>query len=262
MSVLNPALYEAMAAVFGADNVRVTYDGIPMSGTYVRDLHGRPRFQPVIRGEYLVTHCPYCRDRRWRLWINHSWGTKDPETGYPRYWLAICFNEDCLRKGDNLEHLKESLSNYRVQAASGGIEIPVVMSGPAARLRVNSLPPDFVLLSNLSRRHIARTYVVERRFDPVELAQVWGIGFASDQWVGRGRLVIPLRARLKDAGIATKIDAYQIVGYQRRLLGPPRVLANGKKEPKYLTDGPKSELLYGLDRVPLDDSPVVCARCR
>jgi hypothetical protein len=236
-----------MIAVFGAGKVRIVDAGVPMQGTYLPTLDGRLRFQPVVKGEYYVTNCLYCNDTRKRLWINHCWGVRDARTGDRRYWLACCFNEDCLRLGDHLEDLKERLVNYDVQAGSGRVclPMPTVVSTPVLR-RVD-LPDDFVLLSDLRRGHPARRYVRRRRFRPDELARDWGVGFSLSAYclTSGGRLLIPLRARLPDEG-------WSVVGWQARAI-------EEETTPKYYTrpGTPKSKMLYGLEHVSDDDRPVL-----
>lgn len=244
---LNPALYRAMAAVFGEHNVRIRNAGEPMQGTYLTLPDGRLRFEPSSNGEYYVTHCLFCNDTRHRLWINHCWGVQDERTGDRRYWLAICYNEDCLRYGDHLEDLKERLSNYHVHAASGRIALapPLIVSG--SPLRRIALPKDFVPLNELERGHPARRYVRGRDFQPDRLAQDWGVGFSTSAYClsPTGRLVIPLRASLPGEG-------WCVVGWQARAITP-------SEEPKYYTrhNTPKKALLYGLERVDGDGSPVL-----
>ena len=46
-------------------------------------------------GETYNIHCPFCRDRSFRLSVNHSWAFPDAHTRRERLWLAKCFHEDC-----------------------------------------------------------------------------------------------------------------------------------------------------------------------
>jgi len=244
---LNPVLYNAMVAVFGHDRIRIVHEGQSLHGSYYADTNGRQRFRSVNAGEYYVTNCPYCNDLKKRLWINHAWGVEDPKTGDPRYWLAHCFNEDCLHKGDHLDDLKERLLDYQINAASGRIQLPPPQVVSGSLLRRIQLPKDFVLLSDLKRGHPARRYLRSRQFDPDQLAREWGVGFSREAFClsPQGRLLIPLRAHLPEHGWCD-------VGWQARSIDP-------NEELRYFTRSGtrKNAILYGLDHVTEDHQPVL-----
>jgi hypothetical protein len=93
---LNQDLYDQLVSRFG--RVKIGNPGVPMAYSVVKNpITQRNDIMVSARqcGEYYIVCCPYCKDNRFRLWINHRWGTEDPVTGttfWPSRW-AYCFNE-------------------------------------------------------------------------------------------------------------------------------------------------------------------------
>lgn len=250
---LNPRLYASLQRVTKV--VTISNAGQPMAAVYYPGPDGKPRLTVSSPGEYYVADCPFCHDTRGHLYVNHRWGVRDPVGGTRNLWLANCFLSDCMRSWENRRKLLEMVEDYALAAAAGVVRVPDV-AGKAPGLVRYELPHDFRLLTDLPRGHPARRYVRRRGFGPDELARGWGVGFSSALYREvPGRLVIPLRANLGENTPAAlgRPGAWDVVGYQGRLLGDPR-----GKTPKYLTtQTPKSRLLYGLDRVPPGAAPVV-----
>jgi hypothetical protein len=247
MPVLNPELYNALCREFG--EVRITNQGMPMLGYYSRDGSGRTRMIISTKGEYYVINCPYCRERKFRLWIHHRWGIKDSTTGTRNYWLAYCFNEDCLRDEENRLNLIERTIWYHRMAQANRIAVAEGAATNVAEPRDPGkpipLPGGYVPLDELDFDHPARCYVRARGFKSGALASKWGVGFSPSKFSSHdGRLVIPFH-RI--------VDGKPIVwGWQGRAIGD-RVL------PKYITAKgfKKSEYLYGLPRVDDGAGPVL-----
>jgi hypothetical protein len=246
MNVLNPRLYWALKRAFG--RVRVSNPGVPMTATYTPGPDGRPRLTPHVNGEYYVVVCPFCHDTKGHLYVNHRWGVRDRENGTRNLWLANCFLDDCMTKWENREALAERLEDYSLSAAAGELVLAEAVEAPPFELW--ELPRNFTLLSDLGPKHLACRYVCDRGFSPPELSREWGIGYAcADYGADRGRLIIPLRACLRDFNDPGELDgdedAWQLVGYQSRAVWE-------SQHPKYLTTQGtrKSRLLYGLDRLP------------
>ncbi len=93
--VLNPTLYSRLGLAFG--KVEVSNEGEPATFGGVRCGKYSGRVM-VTRGEYYKLSCPYCPDRRFRLYVHHLWCQPDPLTGEPMRHLAHCFNNDCLKQ--------------------------------------------------------------------------------------------------------------------------------------------------------------------
>jgi hypothetical protein len=63
-------------------------------------------------GEDYAVCCPVCFDRRFRLYINHNFGMREPTTGKLFNHLmnmVHCFNEDC-NVTEVVEEIKEQLA--------------------------------------------------------------------------------------------------------------------------------------------------------
>lgn len=259
MKPLNPTLYDALRRAFR--HVRISNEGQLMKASYLM-WGGKERLRPdpSSRGEYYIICCPYCHDTSFHLYINHRWGVRDPRNGTRNLWLACCFKSDCLREWENRDDLAERLHPYNL--AQPARDIPVIEAAGPTVLGPMELPRDHRLLTELPKGHPARNYVRRRGFKPTELAELWGIGFSSDEYREYpGRLVIPFRVCMGDyfepadlANTAEDPDIWEVVGYQGRLLGDPR-----SGQPKYLTKQGtrKSEVVYGIERVPFDDQSAV-----
>jgi hypothetical protein len=243
MQPLNPTLYRALLREFG--KVLVADEGAEMVATYHRDPDGRTRMSVVSAGEYYRINCPFCVDLRFRLWINHRWGVRDPRTGTRNRWLAICFNENCLASEENRLDLIERTSWYQRGAGAGRV---AVLAGRVvdAGQRI-ALPRDFVPLDQLPKDHPARRYVRGRGFDPDRLARLWGVGFSEREAFclsSVGRLVIPVYKPHEGKFVCWGWQARAVVEEQwgRYFTAP------GLK---------KSHLLYGLERAVKGAGPVL-----
>jgi hypothetical protein len=179
-------------------------------------------------------NCPYCGDRRGRLYINYRWNTRTRNGDRFGRNLAICFNEGCDLKGLELE-LGALARNWPV------VDRPYaskVEDGPEFAQQV--LPGVCQPLDTLPVTHAACRYVIKRGFDPVELGKFWGVCYCSKCEVTpktpfpdlvQGRLVIPI----------FKEDV--LVGWQTRAIVDGDV-------PKYYTmpGFPKSRMIFNQDR--------------
>jgi hypothetical protein len=243
MTVLNPSLYHALQQ-FGA--VSVSAPEVPMQAIYTREPGGRIRMNVICSGEYYVLSCPYCHDTRGRLWVNHRWGVPDATTRTRNYWLAICFNENCLANEENRSDFIARTIWYQREARAGRVQLG---AGRAENVgRPIPLPADYIRLDQLPEDHLARRYVLQRGFDPDELARDWGVGhsFACFTLSPCGRLLIPV-CRLEQG----KPVCW---GWQSRSIEP-----NDETRYRYFTAPrlKKSHLLYGLERVDASTAPVL-----
>ncbi|MEJ7639725.1 MAG: hypothetical protein WKF75_17570, partial [Singulisphaera sp.] len=100
----NPELYEALQRVFGTVAIAKDREDFKLSPTVTPSYrNGKITFKQEVLdyGETYRVDCPFCNDRRQRLWINHLWAEEDEETGRDNLHLATCFNEECLKDHDN-----------------------------------------------------------------------------------------------------------------------------------------------------------------
>jgi hypothetical protein len=81
---LHQNLYERLQRRFG--DVAITHEGEEMEAYFteapcVVDRHGRPcnRLEILSAGEEYLINCPFFKDTRKRLSINHAFGCWDPE---------------------------------------------------------------------------------------------------------------------------------------------------------------------------------------
>lgn len=195
----------------------------------------------ISRGEAYRVNCPFCNDRRGRLWINHCWGYRDPITGKSNLWLSICYNENCLNDPINRQSLysmvfddfgpeddKDFIVNYSDKDNSQ-LELN--------NLKEVSLPGTVIPLDELSDSHPAVQYLTERNFDVKILSKIFSVGFClkSDEnyFFANNRIIIPIYMN------------NVLVGWQARLIGDNKY----KGCPKYLTmpGFRKSQVLYNFD---------------
>lgn len=171
--VLNPELYASLQRAFGR---------VQVSSAGQSSADGRG-------GEHYRVDCPYCGDRRGRLYVSYLWGTTGPD-GRPRYHLLCCFNEDCLADADRRRDFRQ-----RVLA---GVRLPAIVPPPAAvRTTLNppSWPGPVVRLDRLPSAHPAVVYVRQRGFDPQVLGRYYGVSYcvsSSRYPQAAGRIVVPV----------------------------------------------------------------------
>jgi hypothetical protein len=237
MQVLNRVLYSKLRRHFGG--VRVSCAGEAMICRATRSLEGDPRLTVFHAGEYYQICCPYCDDTRFRLYINHRFGTKDVR-GRPLTFLAICYNESCMSKRENLYDFLERLDELSLTEAnvSRGKIVP-----EEAR---EVLPPGpCVSLTDLPAKHPAIAYLRSRRFDIAELGTKHLVSYCFDSryTLAKNRLIIPVYEKGK------------LKGWQARYPGELDWKGPKKKElpPKYFScpgSHFRSRCIYGFETMP------------
>lgn len=234
VSVLNPTLHRRLGRRFGA--VKVSGAGEAMVAKAVKDAQDRPELLIEHAGEYYQVNCPYCRDTRHRLYVNHRFGQLDA-FGRRLNFLAICYNEGCLGRRDNLIDFLEQLEAADLSDA-------VVQKGRVVPEEAREvLPPGPTIpLSRLRRAHPARVYVQSRGFDPDELAEKFDVSYCTNSryTLARDRLIIPVYEHGK------------LRGWQARFIGELDWKGPKKKElpPKYFSCPDshfRSKCVYGLE---------------
>lgn len=236
---LNPVLYSRLRALFG--RVKVKNKGEAMvASPYFDEATRRPRLAIGHLGEYYDVCCPFCGDQRFRLSISHRYGCRGDD-GRSYWFLAYCFNEDCLTPGGGHDHdLKDMVSArglVRLHEAPlrQGVEVSPenrvsVPPGPCRRL--DALPYD----------HRACQYLRARGYDPGRLARAYGVAYCeSSQWTHAARRIV-----------APVVIGGKLRGWQARYVGelpwkdPAR---RAGLPPKWYTDPAMktSRWLYNLD---------------
>lgn len=234
---LNPYLYGRLQAVF--KSVKVGREGLAMVNPRVlRDpVTGALRLFFDEAGENYQVCCPFCRDRRHRLFINHRWGANDP-AGRPAWYLAVCYNETaCMTAAGNRDALQ--------LLVEGDLSLATAAIRPGeVRRRAEDVdwPGPVTRLDRLPRAHEARAYVRRRGLDPDRVARFYGAAYCADSlfYYARDRIVAPVYQDGK------------FVMWQARYLGELDWHAKGDAKPRvpkyFNTPGaPKSQFLYNLD---------------
>jgi hypothetical protein len=114
-------------------------------------------------GDYYRVNCPFCRDTRQRLWINHMYAMQGPD-GQRMTHLAHCYNESCLERPGRRRELAERLLGFQNVNNRGSLGMYVEQGirddTPAGPSR---LPGECVRLLDLAPSHPARHYMQHKR---------------------------------------------------------------------------------------------------
>lgn len=217
MSVLNPRLYRRLGQRFG--DVKVSNRGEAMICQAVKSNNDESQLLIGHAGEYYQVSCPYCKDTRHRLYVNHRFGKHDAH-GRPLLFLATCFNENCLNNRDNFKDFLDQLEKDELVEATvkPGKIVP-------EELREVLPPGPTIPLHRLRRTHEARVYLQSRGFDPDELSERFGVTYcqSSRYSFARNRLIFSIYEKGK------------LKGWQARYVGELDWKGPKKKElpPKY-----------------------------
>ena len=231
--MINVPLYNALAAVFG--KVLISNEDEPAH--IVEKASAVARQAPKLRphgGEQYRVCCPFCGDKRHRLYISHAWNTRVKIGGLRMQdsSLLICHNEDCLSDRDNYERLATAVL-ARIDPSA---EVPVIVSEgvmPDQEQKKIQLPAGAAPLSAHSLPGIVK-YVRERGFDPDVLGKDWNVCTAHVPYYGTEVLVFPI---YKDSRLVT---------WQARFPGESYKYL-GKHKYFWPAGTRKSWLLYNID---------------
>ena len=233
--MLRPELYDRLVQRLG--EVRVANEGEAMNAWVTYDpVTRRPRLVENWPGEYYRVCCCFCKDTRFRLYINHRWGRYEPSVRSKNLWLAHCFNENCLARPGRARQLYDYVFDDFGDVQLGKDIILPGKRAPRAPAVVEP-PGTMVPLSQLPAEHPACRYVLERGYDPSDLSARYRVHYCTQATAQcpqvTGRLVIPIYMRGK------------LVGWQARYLGKPpaRHIAKYHSMPHMN----KGEILYNFD---------------
>lgn len=239
---LNPTLYNTLRQRF--QSVMVANENSAMVGYNAPNArNGRLDYVVSSWGEYYRIRCPFCKDNRHRLWINHLYGMPDwnRDNRYPESWLAVCYNENCTASPGRRQQLYQMIfgfQNFRDRRAPSVIEIGEDNTLP---LGTAQPPGEIMWLRDLSADHPARTYLIGRRFNPDYLSDNFKVG-----WVFRAFVDVDERLSIMQGRIYLPVYMNGgLAGWQGRLTwDPPK-----GGPPKYYTlpAMPKRRILYNYD---------------
>lgn len=231
---LNPLLYSLLQNKFG--EIKIANEGVSAAYEVMPDPYrpGRTVLQGHNWGEYYCVNCPFCKDTRHRLWINHLYGS-DYDHGRRLFThLAHCYNENCTRQPGRGEQLEDLVFGYgKPIIKRAPIKAVTTVFAPQAV----DVPGEIVPVDEMPETHPVFSYLRTRKFDPEELARDFSIGVCvkvtNDRYrIANNRLYIPVRFN------------GALVGWQARAIG------DDSFGPKYF-NAPgmsKSKLLYNYDR--------------
>jgi hypothetical protein len=241
---LNHRLYQLVRERLG--EVKVANEGAPFEAFPTRDFT-RPsgqRLEITAHGESYRVNCCFCGDTRFRLWIGHYYG-QPGLNGWPMYQLATCFNssdgENCARK--HRQELADRIFGF-FNRGQRPPDMPI-RHVPAAsnELRLMPWPGLIQSMRDLSLDHHAYRYLVDRGFDPIYLAERWGVGYCEQASAAYGALTGRIFAPI--------FQHNTFVGWQGRWPADyPKERGKQLGTPKYFTcpSMPKGKLLYNYDR--------------
>jgi hypothetical protein len=258
MPPLNRHLYNALQRRFR--RISISSEGEryvpgPIVGIYA---NGRQQRSLFCAGEYYRVNCPFCRDSRQRLYINHMFGVVDPVTGDDHLHLAHCFNEACIGDRPMQRRVYEMIYPFgygrRQTQAQITSSSTSVLSVAATRI---VLPQNLVPLTDLAASSACR-YLLSRGFDPEYLIATYDVSFcpqsATPPPAITDRIVIPVYSSPAVFSGGLPGADWRLAGWQARAVHEPL-----GREPKYLSARgmKKSQLLYGLRQSLATTGPVV-----
>ena len=224
-------LYSMLESKFG--KIKVSNEGHSLQAR-TRKIGYEVKTEILYPGEYYCVNCPFCNDRRQRLWINHR---------FAEYrWLAVCYNETrCMDGPFGKENRKEL---YRlVFHTDSPIILPVlqgVETDPSKPLSEISLPGDVLFFDELPEDHISRLYLNSRGYDPMELQRFYGMGYCTKVF---DNAHYPLVSRI----FIPVIMNGMLVGWQGRFVGDPDWKVSRVQKYFNLRGMSKKDMLYNFD---------------
>lgn len=234
-------MYSKICSIYGYHHVRVKYPGekiqyhLSMIGEYSIDFWG----------ETYNLCCPFCGDKRYRLYINHYW-SMEPNVDSFRKFLVKCFNEtDCMSNKNNRYYLWEQIESGIPDPTAPFYCTPIVSSPCPINVTNQNLPQGSIPISQLSPQHIANKWLENRNFDPVIISKKYNLHYVS--WLPsfpssiHGCLIVPV------------YHNSTLVGWQARNL------SETSKLKYYNVPGQwRSSVLYNYDNAVSSDYVFVC----
>jgi hypothetical protein len=202
--VLNRVLYGLLLERFGRVEVASPGEAAIPGPVSVNPRTHRIEASFSLLGEYYKICCPYCNDRRIRLYVNHLWCTPSPADGEPLWHLATCYNEGCLaEKYRDFHERVWGWQNASARAAMKKMRVDpgIVFDRP---LSTAPMPGECFRVDELEKTHPAVAYLEDRGFDVRELGETWDVAFckrAEGIYANAGRrIVIPIQSQALRVG--------------------------------------------------------------
>lgn len=235
--VLCPELYRALR-FHCPGGVKIASQGEPFRGNF---SNTRNRMDVLTAGEYYCVNCVFCHDTKHRLWVNHRFGQLDA-SGRPMFFLAICYNENCMSKPGNTQKFTDTLFSFKNRSERNYRPFALNQAMPvyADDTRGGYQPPGEVYpLADLARtmpNHPAVLYMCQERRYTSAMLQKYEIGYcvraAAEYRAAQDRIIFPIRMH------------GDLVGWQARLVG-----SSGLRGLKYygMRNMRKRTFLYNYD---------------
>jgi len=202
---LNPALYDRLKELY--DDVLINHEGEAFDRpAYIDPITGKRMLAKVRGGEFYRINCPFCPDRKRRLYVSYMFG-KMLSDGRKGNFLIHCFNADCLDDPQNLYEFTQGLEMGTKSLAA----LPVA-KGRKAEPKVITMPGVCTPLHKLPYHHPANAYLLSRHVDGHLLSKWHGVSYCVAVTNPRfrtalHRIIVPIR------------DATGLIGWQGRFVG-------------------------------------------
>jgi hypothetical protein len=239
---LNSVLYTLLKHKF--QEVVIANEGVSAHVQRLADPLRPGKFieRPLMWGEYYCVNCPFCRDSRYRLWVNHLYGS-DYENGRRSHThLATCYNENCMAQPGRRAQLEQLIFGpgrpllKKVQIKAPSCEFVHTAVEP---------PGEVCSIAGMPDTHPAVQYMRSRGFDPMELDKHFSVGVCTRienvrYRIMLNRVYIPI------------VFNHALVGWQGRA-------SNDASTPKYYNcpGTSKSRMLYNFDNASREPYVVV-----
>lgn len=235
--VLNPALYARLVQRFGKGGVEIVRVGEPYNPNWVfNPVTGKMTRNTITDGEAYKVSCPYCGDRRGRLYINHFWMMWDNESLRNESGLICCFNETrCMDNPDTRTEFFTSLFG-----TSDPQEVGMTLNDTEKPEEIVPSPPGAIIpLRNLPVTKPICHYLQGRGYNLEALDRWWHIGQVAS-------VVPPHHPDCLNRIYIPMFHDGKLVGYQCRFVGDREWT---KEVPKYRTmrGMRKGKHLYNFD---------------
>jgi len=219
--IRNMALYELLLEQYGSVKVQnagqsFSYKASPAKG-------GHYKIIKIHSGEEYAVCCHKCGDTRYRLNINHVFGTR--LSGVLMDHAAHCWNENC----DVLKDLQELIAGRHMKIApskevTGFISLDTIAQDSFENFkRLNCLER----MDKVQDGHPAREYLVGRGLNPDELGSIFGVSYCYDNSpeasLAANRIIYPLYHQGS--------KGLQPVGWQAGVIP----MLSPRQKPKYYT---------------------------
>lgn len=211
---LNEVLYQRLVQKFGHSNVEIKRPGVPYDPTWVSDpISGRKSRDFQTNGEAYRMNCPFCGDRKGRLYVNHFWMQWDSVVMRHADDMIKCLNDTRCFDADKAENRSRFFQYLFSGCNPKDVAMPIAAAAPGETKEVVPAPPGKIIpLSAMAPQQPICYYLRNRGYDLKVLNDYYGIGYVAS--VDRGhsskcldRIYIPLFCE------------HKLVGYQCRFIG-------------------------------------------